>query len=59
MPTDGTDVKVSEFYNQQNSKQVTAAQVVVGSVVWALRGLKKPRSRDMSARGYALHCVCP
>ena len=37
----------------------TAAQAVVGSIVWALHRLKKPRSREMSARGYALHSVCP
>ena len=27
-------------------------------IVWAFRRLKKPRSREMSARGYALHSVC-
>ena len=32
----------------------TAVQAVVGSIVWAFRRLKKPRSQ-MSARGYALH----
>ena len=37
----------------------TAVQAVVGSIVWAFRRLKKPRSREMSARGYALHSVCP
>ena len=36
----------------------TAAQTVVGSIVWAFRRLKKPRSREMSARSYALHSVC-
>ena len=29
------------------------------SIVWAFRRLKKPRCRVMSARGYALHSVCP
>ena len=28
-------------------------QPVVGSIVWAFRRLKKPRSRKMSARDYA------
>ena len=35
----------------------TAAQAVVGSIVWAFRRLKKPKSREMSARSYALHSV--
>ena len=39
--------------------QETAVQAVVGSIVWAFRRLKKPRCREMSARGYALHSVCP
>ena len=37
----------------------TAVQSVVGSIVWAFLRLKKPRSREMSARGYALHRICP
>ena len=37
----------------------TAVQAVVGSIVWALRKLKKPRCREVSARGDALHSVCP
>ena len=37
----------------------TAVQAIVGSIVWAFRRLKKPRCRGMSARGYALHSVCP
>ena len=37
----------------------TAPQAVVGCIVWAFRTLKKPRSREMSARGYSLHSVCP
>ena len=36
----------------------TAVQAVVGSIVWAFRRLKKPRCREISARGYALHSVC-
>ena len=35
-------------------------QAEVVSVVWAFRRLKEPRFREMSARGYALHCPsCP
>ena len=37
----------------------TAAQAVVGSIVWVFGRLKKPSSREMSARGYAIHSVCP
>ena len=37
----------------------TAVQAVVGSIVWTFRRLKKPWIREMSARGYALHSVCP
>ena len=36
----------------------TGDQAVVGSIVWVFRRLKKPRSREMSARSYALHNVC-
>ena len=36
----------------------TAAQAVVDSIFWAFRRLKKPRSREMSARSYALYSVC-
>ena len=36
-----------------------AVQAVVGSIVWAFRRVKKPRYREMSARGYALHSVYP
>ena len=32
---------------------------VVGSIVWAFRRLNKPRSREVSARDYALHSVRP
>ena len=34
-------------------------QAIVGSIVWAFRRLKKPRCREMSARGFTLHSVCP
>ena len=37
----------------------TAVQAVVVSIVRAFRRLKKPRCQEMSARGYALHSVCP
>ena len=40
-------------------EEETAAQTVVGSIVWALRKLRKPRCREMSARSYALHSVNP
>ena len=36
-----------------------AVLAVVDSTVWAFRRLKKPRCQEMSARGYALHSVCP
>ena len=35
-----------------------SAQAVVGSIDWAFCRLKKPKSFEMSARGYALHSVC-
>ena len=37
----------------------TAVQAVVGSIVWPFRKFKKPRCRETSACGYALHSVCP
>ena len=37
----------------------TAVQAVVDFIVRAFHRLKKPRSREMRARGYALHSVCP
>ena len=40
------------------TREGIAAQAVVGSIVWVFRRLKKPRSREMSARAYALHSVC-
>ena len=39
--------------------QETAVQAIVGSIVRAFRRLKKPTSREISARGYALYSVCP
>ena len=40
-------------------REETAVQAVVGSIAWAFRRVKKPSSREMSARGYALHSVRP
>ena len=37
----------------------TAVQAVIGSNIWAFRRLKKTKIREMSARGYAIHSVCP
>ena len=37
----------------------TVVQAVVGSIVCVFRKFKKPRFWEMSARGYALHSVCP
>ena len=37
---------------------LTAVQAVVGSIVWAFCRHKNPRSREMSACGYALLSVC-
>ena len=39
--------------------KMAVVQAVVGSIVWAFCRLKKPRSREMSARSYAFHSVCP
>ena len=55
----------SELSTCKNEYQVlalreeTAVQAVGGSIVWAFRSLKNQRSREVSARGYALHSVCP
>ena len=38
---------------------VSIAQAVVGLIVCAFRRLKKPRNREMGARGYALHSERP
>ena len=53
-----TPLKCKNEYPVIPLGEETAVQAVVGSIVWAFRGLKKPRSREMSARGYALHSVC-
>ena len=37
----------------------SAVQAVVGSIVWAFRRLKNPKRKEMSARGYAFHSICP
>ena len=38
-------------------EKISSVQAVVGSIVLAFPRLKKPRCREMSARGYALHSV--
>ena len=38
---------------------IVPLQTVVGSIVWVFRRLEKPKGREMSARDYALHSVCP
>ena len=48
-------VNTSTWYSHEE----IAAQAAVGSIVWAFRRLKKSRSQEMSARGYALHSVSP
>ena len=54
-----TPLKCKNEYLVLTLGEETAVQAVVGSIVWAFRRLKKPRCREMSARGYALYSVCP
>ena len=54
-----TPLKCKNEYPVLPLEEETAVQAVVGSIVWAFRWLKKPRCREMSARGYALHKVYP
>ena len=54
-----TPLKCKNEYPMLALGEETAVQALVGSIVWAFRRLKKPRIREMSARGYALHSVCP
>ena len=54
-----TPLKCKNEYPVLPLGEETAVQAVVGSIVWAFRRHKKPRSLEMSARGYALHSVCP
>ena len=54
-----TPLKFNNEYLVLPLGEETAVQAVVGSIVWAFRRLKKPRCRQMSARGYALYNVCP
>ena len=54
-----TPLKCKNEYPVLALGEETAVQAVVGSIVWAFRRLKKPRSWEMSARGYAIHGVCP
>ena len=51
-----TGVKIIEDYRNH----LFPVQTVVGSIVAGhFAGSKKPRCREMSARVYALHSVCP
>ena len=54
-----TPLKCKNEYLVLPLGEKTAVQAVVDSIVWAFRKLRKPRSREMSARGYALHSVQP
>ena len=54
-----TPFKFKNEYLVLALEEESAVQVVVGSIVWAFRRLGKPRSREMSARGYALYSLCP
>ena len=58
-PTIFTPLKCKNEYLVLALREETAVQAVGNSIVWAFRRLKKPRYREMSARGYALHNVCP
>ena len=53
-----TPLKCENAYPVLALGEETAAQAVGGSIVWAFRRFEKPRSQEMSARGYALHSVC-
>ena len=55
----GLPLKCKNEYPVLPLGEETAVQAVVGSIIWAFRRLKKPRCREMSASGYALHSVCP
>ena len=54
-----TPLKCKNEYPVPSPGEETAVQAVAGSIVWAFRRLKKPRSREMSARSHALHSVRP
>ena len=54
-----TPLKCKNEYPVLPLGKKTAVQAVVGSIVWAFRRLKKPRCREMNARGYALYSVRP
>ena len=53
-----TTLKCKNEYPVLSLGDETAVQAVVGSIICATPVLKKPRCREMSARGYALHSVC-
>ena len=52
-----TPLKCKSEYLVLSLGEETVVQTVVVSIVWAFCRLKKPRCREMSARGYALHSV--
>ena len=54
-----TPLKCRNEYLVLALEEETAVQAVVDSIFWAFCRLKKPRCQEMSARGYALHSVCP
>ena len=54
----GVNTCCTHFFSSFQFESSRAVQAVVGSIVWAFRSLKNPKSREMSARGYALHSVC-
>ena len=54
-----TPLKCKNEYPVLSLGEETAVQAVVGSIVWVFSRLKKPRCWEMSARGYAIHSVCP
>ena len=54
-----TPLKCKNEYLVLPPGEETAVQTEVGSIVWAFRRLKKPRCREMSARGYAFYSVWP
>ena len=55
----GFGITVKHGYKGHLSTENLRTQAVVDCIDWAFRRLKKRRSREMSARGYELHSVCP
>ena len=48
-------LKCKNKYSVLALREETTVQALIGSFVSEFRRLKKPRSREMSARGYVLH----